>query len=268
MGHNGDSVAPAENVRLEPRWGLAEALPAWILSAFISIFAYSGLLAIGGFSASSPERPGGYLGRSVGQIVKGEELRNDAVPIVWRMLMLVPGWLALLGAVWFLATIKGKDKRGWELRGRASDVSLGIAAGILTQVPILTIVGILMTQVLGDFAPSGRAQELVDSLNSPLAFIALFLGVAVGAPIVEELFYRGVVQGALVERIGDMPGLLVASIIFGLVHVRLIEIFPLAVAGFCFGILVIKTGRLLPAIIAHMTFNTFTLIVLVATTSA
>lgn len=264
MTQDGDAVAPADEIRSAPRWGLAEAVPAWIAAIFISVIAFSGLLTIGDYSGFSPERPGGYLGRAVGQITAGEELRNDSVPIAWRMAMLVPGWIVMLGMSWFLAGISGKERRGWDLRGKLSDIPLGIAAGAFIQVPILTIVSILMTLILGDFAPSGRAQELVDSLDSPLAIIALVLGVAVGAPLVEELFYRGIIQGSLVEKIGDIPGLLVASLIFGAVHIRLIEIFPLAVAGLGFGLLVHFTGRLLPAIIAHMAFNTFTLIVLLS----
>ncbi len=267
MKNDGDAVAPADTLRSGPRWGLAEAVPAWIASVFVSLLAYSVLLSVGGYSASSPERPGGYLGRTIAQLASGDEPRNDAVPIVWRMATLVPGWIALLGVAWLLAGVAGKARVGWDLRGKASDIALGVGAGIFIQVPVLTIVGILMTLILGDFAPSGRAQELVDSLNSPFALIALVLGVAVGAPLVEELFYRGIVQGWLVEKIGDWPGLIVASIIFGAVHIRLIEIAPLAVAGFGFGVLVLITGRLLPAIIAHMTFNTFTLIVLLSTTS-
>lgn len=267
MTSNGDSVAPADAVRPSPRWGLGEAIPAWVASAMFSILFYGGLLAVGDYSPFSPERPGGYLGRTVGQLANGEVPRNDAVPVIWRMASLVPGWIVMLGVAWFLASITGKERRGWDLRGKVSDIPLGIGAGVFIQVPILTIVGILMTLVLGDFAPSGRAQELVDSLNSPFAYAALIIGVAIGAPVVEELFYRGIIQGALVDKFGDMPGLIIASVIFGAVHFNWIEFIPLAVAGFGFGLLAVKTGRLLPSIIAHMTFNAFTLVFLFATTS-
>lgn len=266
--HDAVPVSPKDDAPKTPRWGLAEAAPAWIASAFFSVLIYGGLLAAGDFSSFSPQRPGGHLGRAVGQFTSGEPLRNDAVPIIWRMASLVPGWIVMLGVAWFLASITGKDKRGWDLRGKASDIPLGIGAGMFIQVPILTIVGILMTLVLGDFTQSGRAQELVDSLNSPFAYAALIIGVAVGAPLVEELFYRGIIQGALVEKLGDIPGLVLASIIFGAVHFSWIEFIPLAVAGLGFGLLALKTGRLLPAIIAHMAFNAFTLVFLFATTSS
>ncbi len=257
--------APDEAAPLTPRWGLAEAIPAWVASAFFSILIYGGVLAAGDYSPFSPQRPGGHIGRAVGQFTSGVPLRNDAVPVIWRMATLVPGWIVMLAVAWFLASITGKEKRGWDLRGKASDIPLGIGAGVFIQVPVLTIVGILMTLILGDFTQSGRAQELVDSLNSPFAYAALILGVAVGAPVVEELFYRGIIQGSLVEKLGDIPGLILASIIFGAVHLSWIEFIPLTVAGLGFGLLALKTGRLLPAIIAHMAFNAVTLVFLFAT---
>ena len=257
-GASPDHVAPPNG----PRWGLPEALIAWVTSVFLSTFFFVGLLEVGNFSATRPDRPGGYIGRSVGQLASGEELRDDALPLVWQMATLVPGWILLLGVAWFMAGILGRERRGLHVGREPKDVAVGVVAGLLLQVPLLTVVGILMNLILGDFAPSGRALTIVDSVNSPLALIALFLGVAVGAPLVEEFFYRGIVQGALVERLGGIPGVLIASIIFGAVHLNVIEFVPLTVAGFGFGWLAWKTGRLLPAIVAHMTFNTFTLLVL------
>ena len=259
-------VDAIEHVR--PRWGLGEALIAWISSVILSSFFFVGLLEIGDYTARAPERPGGYIGRTFGQLTSGQELRDDALPLVWQMFTLVPGWIVLLGVAWFVAGIVGHERRGWNVGREPKDVAIGIGAGLFLQVPIMVIVGILMNLILGDFAPSGRALTLIDSINSPIALIALFLAVAVGAPVVEEFFYRGIVQGALVERLGGIPGVLIASIIFGAVHLNVIEFVPLTIAGLGFGLLAWKTGRLLPAIVAHMTFNTFTLIVLLLSSTA
>lgn len=254
--------------QLPPRWGLREALIAWLASAFIGTFAFVAILSAGGYSAQAPERPGGYVGRAVAQRANGEELADDAIPVVWQMASLIPGWIALLGVAWFVAGVLGRDRRGWHIGRKLSDVPLGLAAGLFLQVPVMVLVSILMQNILGDFTPSGRALTLIDGVrDSPVAIIALVLAVAVGAPIVEELFYRGIVQSALTERIG-WPGVLIASVIFGAVHLSVIEFFPLAVAGLGFGLLAYGTGRLLPAIVAHMAFNGYVLVLLLASAAS
>lgn len=267
---NSDRPAPDFNSDTRPttgRWGLSEALLAWVSSVFLSTLAYIGLLSAGGYSAFTPQRPGGHIGRSVGQLANGDALSDDAVPLIWQMLLLFPGWIILLGVAWFSAVAFGHSRPGWSLKGTPSDVLTGIAGGLFLQVPMMVIVAIIMQLVIGDFAPSGRALALIDSIDSPLAVVLLFLAVAVGAPVVEELFYRGIIQGALVERWGPVIGIGASSIIFGAVHLSFIEMAPLTVAGLGFGFLAWKSGRLLPAVIAHMTFNTFTLVLLFASTS-
>lgn len=241
---------------------MREALFAWLASTLIGTFAFLAVLSIGGFSPQVPGRPGGYIGRTVGQVANGDELANDAIPVVWQMATLIPGWVALLGVSWFVAGVLGHDRRGWDIGRTLSDIPMGIASGLFLQVPVMIMIGIIMQAILGDFTPSGRALTLIDAAaESPVSIIAVVLAVAVGAPIVEELFYRGIVQGALVERFGWV-GVLIASAIFGAVHLSVIEFFPLTVAGLAFGLLAYGTGRLLPAIVAHMTFNAFTLAVL------
>ncbi|MFT7473470.1 MAG: membrane protease YdiL (CAAX protease family) [Verrucomicrobiales bacterium] len=266
-----DSPTPADRTAASApgrhHWGLGEATLAWVASIFIGSTAYLGLLAVGNYSVFTAERPGGHLGRTVAQLTNGEALRNDAVPLLWQMLLLIPGWIALIGVSWLAAGALQRVRTGWSLRGEISDVPAGIGVGLFLQIPMMVIVGIVMQAVLGDFEPSGRALALVDGIAGPLDVIVLVLAVAVGAPIVEELFYRGIVQASLVRRFGPIIGIGVASLVFGAVHLSLIELAPLTVAGLGFGIIAWRSGRLLPAVIAHMTFNSFTLVVLFVSTS-
>jgi membrane protease YdiL (CAAX protease family) len=266
-----DSPAPADQVSaLAPghrHWGLGEAALAWVASIFVGSTVYIGVLQAGNYSAFTAERPGGHLGRTVAQLTNGDPLRNDAVPLLWQMLLLVPGWIALLGVSWLAAGALQRVRQGWSLRGELSDVPVGIGVGLFLQIPMMIIVGIVMQAILGDFEPSGRALALIDGIDGPLDIVVLVLAVAVGAPIVEELFYRGIIQASLVRRFGPIIGIGVASLIFGAVHLSLIELAPLTVAGLGFGIIAWRSGRLLPAVIAHMAFNSFTLVLLFASTS-
>lgn len=246
--------------RAQQSWGVAEALLAWPAAVVVGTMAYLVVLEAGGYSNAIPERPGGHLGRAVAQLASGEELRDDSVPLIWQMVLLVPGWIVLLGVCWLFAGALGHTRDGWSLRGKARDVPLGAFAGALLQIPILIIVMILVQAIFGEIEQSGRALALVDLADTWPKVAVLVLFVGVGAPVVEEFFYRGVVQRWLVDTAGPVVGITVASVIFGAVHLSLIEFAPLATVGAVLGYLYWRTGRLLPAIVAHTTFNMITLV--------
>ena len=250
-------------------WGLVEALVAWITSTAVQGVLFVAVIGAGGFSGSSPARPGGNLGRAAGQVVTEQELADRSVPVAWQLLLLFPGWILLLGIAWVYAGILKRDRPGWSLRGEWGDVPKGIAAGLVLQIPLVPIVVILMQLIFGELEPTGRALTLVDSVSSsPLLVVLLVVCVAIGAPVVEEIFYRGLVQPALIRLTNVPVGIGISSLIFGAVHFSLVELVPLSVVGLVFGILAHRSGRLLPAIIAHMTFNAFTLVALLIASSA
>lgn len=248
---------------VEPRpWGLAEAAFGWIGFQIVGAVAAVTAWQLGDWSFTTPARPGGHIGRAVGQLASGSRLEDDAAPIVAQLLLLAPGWIAMLGGAWYFARALGRSRPGWAIRTRPIDVPLGIATGVLLQVPVIGILYAVLQRIFGDFAPSNRAQTLIDRVDTPLKVTLLILFVAVGAPVVEELFYRGLVQRTLVDRFGAIGGVAATGVIFGAVHFSLVELPALAVAGFAFGALAQRTGRLGPAIIAHVTFNLFTIVFL------
>lgn len=211
----------------------------------------------------APQRGGGFLGRAVAQNRTGE-FEDNALPLFWQMLIQVPSWIVMLGVTWIIAGTIGRARPGWSLRGEPLDVARGMGSGFVLQIPIVIIVATIVMLIFGEQIPSARPQALVDAINNPLDLIALVGVVVVGAPIVEELFYRGVVQPSLVRRFGPIVGIGITGVIFGAVHFSLVDLAPLSVVGIGFGILAHKYGRLLPAIVAHMTFNAVALIAVLA----
>jgi membrane protease YdiL (CAAX protease family) len=105
-----------------------------------------------------------------------------------------------------------------------------------------------------------NAKDLVDRANG-IGVALLILMVVVGAPVVEELVYRGLLQGALVRRLGRGVGLLAAAALFALIHFRPVEYPGLFVAGLVFGGCALIGGRLGPAIAAHLAFNAVGLLI-------
>jgi membrane protease YdiL (CAAX protease family) len=90
----------------------------------------------------------------------------------------------------------------------------------------------------------------------------------VGAPLAEEVFFRGFVQRAAVARIGRVAGIIGTAALFGLVHYQLEQLVALVVFGVVLGVLADRTGRLGPSIITHMAFNATTVVNLLLLSSS
>ncbi len=85
----------------------------------------------------------------------------------------------------------------------------------------------------------------------------------VGAPIVEELFFRGLVQSVMTRRLGTSPAIVLQAMLFGLAHFELGMTFNQAavrcgtvmVLGLFNGWLRVQSGRLGAGMVAHATYN-------------
>ena len=82
------------------------------------------------------------------------------------------------------------------------------------------------------------------------------LSIALLAPILEELLFRGAIQGRL-QKLWSNPwiGITVASLIFGIIHLNPAQIPFAFLLGMLFGWLYYRTGSLLPGIIGHVLNN-------------
>ena len=79
--------------------------------------------------------------------------------------------------------------------------------------------------------------------------------VVIGAPLVEEVLYRGLLQRPALERFPHWLVIIVVAAVFALFHFRPIEFPGLFVAGLVFGVCAARTGRLGMAVAAHVAFN-------------
>jgi membrane protease YdiL (CAAX protease family) len=93
---------------------------------------------------------------------------------------------------------------------------------------------------------------------------------AIASAVGEEMFFRGGIQAGLASAIGPVAGILMASLLFGAMHVpwnrRLWTWTAMAtVMGLVFGALYIATGELLACVLAHAVINRENLRYLLAT---
>jgi membrane protease YdiL (CAAX protease family) len=95
-------------------------------------------------------------------------------------------------------------------------------------------------------------QNAAMALESPLWANLLFGGIL--APVMEEVFYRKAVLDRL-RVYGDLPALLISSLVFGLIHGNFYQFFYAALSGFVLGYLYLRTGKLRYSIGVHMAVN-------------
>lgn len=134
----------------------------------------------------------------------------------------------------------------------------GVPIGVASQLILVNIVTLPLRLLFPDrFSVEEverRARELVDGTNG-WWWLAIVFVVVVGAPLVEELMYRGFIQGSLARRIPALASVLLTAAWFTVVHLQPVEfpgLFAFAVVlGWCRW----KTGRIGMSIVAHVAFN-------------
>lgn len=116
----------------------------------------------------------------------------------------------------------------------------------------------------GQSPKSGSAgavkEAMFDIANEPWLFLLVFPSVAIGAPLAEEVIFRGQLFSALSRtRIGAAGATLVTALIWSLLHVTepWLSISLIFIMGIIFGWMMIRFGSLWVTIAAHGLWNGF-----------
>jgi membrane protease YdiL (CAAX protease family) len=91
-------------------------------------------------------------------------------------------------------------------------------------------------------------------LGSPFGAFALFLAIAVMAPLIEEFAFRGWMQHELEHTVGLVPAIVFTGVMFSLLHGRIDAIHHLAFGLFA-GWVVWRTGSIWAAVYMHALNN-------------
>lgn len=169
--------------------------------------------------------------------------------------------------VWILRS-RGASWRslGLVTRSFGSDAKLALAALSLVLAPLLTL-----SSGLDQLVP--YRHPIIDFLSEhrdPLSLAMVFVSAVVVAPIAEEFFFRGVLQGWLQKRLPELGGLgaiAIASLAFGLAHVgQGLAWIPLVFFGMTVGYLAKQTGSIVPGIFVHSLFNAVSVVLVLLQT--
>ncbi len=249
-----------------PSWGLGEVALGWLLG--MAVAAISGLVvvAVMGYSLSAPTGMGAAVGQVTRDLGRGAVPQVEIpVPIGVTALLQVPLWIGLLGVPYWACRAKGNGIiRDLGIRFRWVDVPLGLAVGIATQLALIPALYWLIFKVIGEQDLSAEARQMTDRATSSVGIAILVVIVGVGAPIAEEVFFRGFLDRALQKRgMSWFLATVVTSVVFGATHLQPLQFPALALFGLVLGLMVHVTGRLGPAIVAHVAFNVTAALILV-----
>ena len=100
--------------------------------------------------------------------------------------------------------------------------------------------------------PNTMEEFFAQAMNNPLGIISI----VIMAPIVEELLFRGGMQGHLMRKWKNPAwAILVSALIFGLVHGNPVQMFFASILGVVLGWVYYRTGSLLPGMLMHFINN-------------
>lgn len=167
-------------------------------------------------------------------------------------------WLPFVFMLRWVARRAGMDLRTYFGLSFAKTDWLGIPLGIFCQVVLMNVVNWPLNKWWPNtFNPQRietRARDMVDAAHGAW-FVVLFLIVVVGAPLVEELVYRGFIQGGLQARLGSTWALIITAAWFTIVHLEPIEFPGLFAFALVLGLCYRRTQRLGLSMVTHLAFN-------------
>ena len=202
----------------------------------------------------------GALAASFGVAVVGPAVGIGLASPIGVIVAMAALWLPLLAAVAHVSRRRGSgsitaDFGLWPLR--PADIGVGAAIGFLTC-QVSAMIAVAVQTVLG-----GPATHHLRNPGLGL-FAVVALCACVGAPIVEELFCRGLLQGALTRRFGPAAAITVQALLFAAAHLNqhpglgpmVAAMAAIGTGGAILGWLRHWSGRVGPGVVAHATLNT------------
>jgi uncharacterized protein len=239
------SLAPFRSAGDRADISIRDALLTWCGAYVVGAILSSAVFALSGAESSADLGPGWLTAASFAQ------------------------WIPMVGAIWYLGTRFGAGNLSADfgLSFRTADL-IGVPLGVITQLVLVRLVYVplesLWPHTFALDKIEERARTTYESAHGG-GLVLLVLVVVVGAPLVEELTYRGLLQGAFTRRLNDWIGVVVVAVMFAVVHFQPIEIPGLFVVGLVLGICAVRTGRLGLGVVTHLAFNATGLILVAST---
>ncbi|HLB39894.1 MAG TPA: CPBP family intramembrane glutamic endopeptidase [Actinomycetota bacterium] len=226
-------------------WSFAKALlVAFVTNIALGQFLAAGITMLALGVTSTDEAGGGVL-----------VYVSVVADLVWLAGMLV--WLSTWHRDW-----RGRVGVTFGARG-LRDASFGLIGGLVLYPVIAFVVGIPLTILFKTLSgQEATTPEQLPSDLSPTAVVVSVILAIVIAPVVEELFFRGILFRSVRDRRGFWIGALVSGLLFGVVHYvpapwqdTLLLQSIMVFTGLGLAWIYERRGNLVANIVAHMAFN-------------
>lgn len=130
---------------------------------------------------------------------------------------------------------------------RSSQLALAVA-GMVALSHAMSL--ILIATGMHESSVLARVDALLAQASVSESLGAIF-AMALAPALAEEIFFRGALLGALSQRLGAVWGLLLSSLLFGIVHLDLAQGGAAVILGLYLGALTLRTGSIHAAILCH-----------------
>ena len=241
----------------KPKYGAGALILTFLGAQLLSSIAYFIASASSTYDFIVPAGVGAAVGQASSQFSLEQTLAVSVPPPLWlTALMQLPLWFGL-GAIpiWF-AVKRGRGVvADLGLRFKAIDLPIGLAIGVACQLILVPVIYFGLSKLIGVKDVSAAARELTDRASSPVSIILLFLIVGIGAPIAEEIYFRGMAQSIFGRRLRPHWAILAAAAFFAATHLQPLQFPALLAFGAVLGVMRWRFGRLGPSIWAHLGFN-------------
>jgi len=184
---------------------------------------------------------------------------SDTWPISITVVSVVLLWIPFIVALAIVSRQWGSSRplRDFKVSFRPADIA-GIPLGVASQLFLLPLVYWPLQQWFPETFSSEeveeRARTLWDKADGGWV-IALVAVVVIGAPLIEEIVYRGMILQSLQGRFNEILALVLSAAWFAAIHLQPVELPGLFFFAIVLGLCYLTTGRLGSAILAHAAFN-------------
>ncbi len=168
------------------------------------------------------------------------------------------GWLIVFSmGIGFIVTLilVLRDKRFFDIwKGKKTSLPMAFVWGILGF--LLLLVGQSLAAIIEMAIGIDPGSENTMALVSVAEVVPLtVLAIVVFGPVLEELVFRRVVFGSLIQTTNFWLATAVSALAFGLVHMEMTHLLLYFTTGLVLAFLYQKTKRIITPIIAHILLN-------------
>lgn len=173
-------------------------------------------------------------------------------------------YLYIMIFIWIVKELNKRNIRFLDLSGRNGEkvswwkIIIFIPIVKLASGFIMLVVGIFLLYMFPSIGETSSSTDIINIQPLPMEIFLTFLTTIILAPIIEEIFFRGMMLNKWGQKYGLFKGVIFTSLIFAIVHP--VSFFAAFLTSLLYSILYVKTKKLYIPIIAHSFSNLIVLL--------